>query len=271
MEMFAAGKGNYGPIIIIADNLAEAWERAVISIMQGGVRKFVDAPDYKTNTIESQMFLYVKNPFSKPRIHPSCALPIEQADDYAKNVIFGMSPEKENKHDYTYYSRLRKRRECPVIVDLPNVIEGEELRKKAQEMCKGKCMIEVLDQVQKVIDTLKADKTRRSCVMNTWYPLRDLEKFGPRAKTSSPCLVTMQPQIIENKLHLIVTMKTNDLYSAWPLNAYAFTELQKYMAEQIGVGLGSYTHFSVSMQIYEEMFEIAEELVKNPILTKNIK
>ena len=210
----------------------------------------------------------MKNPFAEPRIHPSCALPIEQADEYAKNVIFGMPPEKENKHDYTYYSRLRKHRECPVIVDMPNIIEGEELKRKAQEICKGECKIEVLDQVQKVIDTLKEDKTRRSCVMHTWYPLRDLEKFGPRAKTSSPCLVTMQPQIIDNKLHMIVTMKTNDLYSAWPMNAYAFTALQKYMAEQIGVGLGSYTHFSVSMQIYEEMFEIAEGLVKNPVLTK---
>ena len=268
MDEFAAGKGNYGPIIIVADTLGEAWEKAVISIMTGGVKKFVDAPDYKTNTVESQMFLYVKDPFKEPRIHPSVMLPKEQADEYASNIINGMPVEKENKHDYTYFSRLRKHRECPVIVDLPNVIEGEELKKKANELCGGQCKVEVLDQIQKVIDTLKDDKTRRSCVMNTWYPLRDLEKFGPRAKTSSPCLVTMQPQIIENKLHMIATMKTNDLYSAWPLNAYAFTEVQKYIADAVGVGLGSYTHFSVSMQVYEEMFEMAEELVNNPVLTK---
>ncbi|MFH0832713.1 MAG: thymidylate synthase [Candidatus Aenigmatarchaeota archaeon] len=265
---FLAGAGNYGPIVINAETLGEAWEHAVIAIMTGGVKKFVDAPDYKTNTIESQMFLYIKNPFAEPRIHPSVALPLEQAQEYANNVIYGMPIEKENKHDYTYFSRLRRHRECPVIVDLPNIVEGAELKKAANEICNGQCKVELLDQVQKVIDTLKDDPSRRSCVMHTWYPLRDLEKFGPRAKTSSPCLVTMQPQIIDGRLHMIATMKTNDLYSAWPLNAFAFTELQKYIAKEVGVETGSYTHFSVSMQIYEEMFEMAQELVDNPILTK---
>jgi len=65
-----------------------------------------------------------------------------------------------------------------------------------------------------------------------------------------------------------VIMKTNDLFSAWPENAYAFTELQKYMAKEIGVEVGSYTHFSVSMQIYQDIYEYANELVNNPVLTK---
>ena len=72
----------------------------------------------------------------------------------------------------------------------------------------------------------------------------------------------IQPQIVENKLHLYVVMKTNDLFNAWPLNAFAMTELQKYMAEQIGVGVGSYNHFSISMNIYEDVYDLARELMK---------
>jgi len=54
---------------------------------------------------------------------------------------------------------------------------------------------------------------------------------------------------------MFVVMKTNDLYNAWPENAYAFTALQKYMAKELGVETGTYTHFSVSMHIYKDMFE----------------
>jgi thymidylate synthase len=55
-----------------------------------------------------------------------------------------------------------------------------------------------------------------------------------------------------------VVMKTNDLFSAWPGNAYAFSALQKYIADQLGIGVGHYTHFSVSMQVYEEVYEAAK-------------
>jgi thymidylate synthase len=68
----------------------------------------------------------------------------------------------------------------------------------------------------------------------------------------------MHPQVVEDKLHMNVVMKTNDLYSAWPGNAYAFSALQKYIADQLGIGVGHYTHFSVSMQVYEEVYEAAK-------------
>ena len=81
-------------------------------------------------------------------------------------------------------------------------------------------------------------------------------------KTSSPCLVLIQPQLLNNKLHFFVLMKTNDLYNAWPLNAYAFVELQKYMADQLGCEVGSYNHFSVSMHVYEDVWDVVNELIK---------
>ena len=65
----------------------------------------------------------------------------------------------------------------------------------------------------------------------------------------------LYPQLVDGKLHMFVVMKTNDLYNAWPENAYAFTALQKYMADELGVETGTYTHFSISMQIYKDMYE----------------
>jgi thymidylate synthase len=115
--------------------------------------------------------------------------------------------------------------------------------------------------VKKAIETFKQDPTRRSVVMHTWIPMRDLEKFTMERKaTSSPCLVMIHPQITEGKLHFFVVMKTNDLFNAWPGNAFAFSSLQEYMAKEIGVPIGTYNHFSVSMQVYEDMYDQARKL-----------
>ena len=104
----------------------------------------------------------------------------------------------------------------------------------------------------------------------SWIVARDSIKFGPkREKTSSPCIVLIQPQIAEEKLHLFVYMKTNDLFNAFPLNAYAMTELQRYMAKEIGVDVGSYTHFVSSMNLYEDVYELAEEVVKSESKTSS--
>jgi hypothetical protein len=113
--IFVAGEGNYGPIIIVADNLAEAWEKAVIAIMSGGYSRFVKAPEYQINTKECQMFIQVNNPMAEPRLHPSSIFQREMAEEYVKNFINGMKDaNKENEHDYSYYGRLRCYPDCEV-------------------------------------------------------------------------------------------------------------------------------------------------------------
>lgn len=268
--IFVEGKNKYGPIIIIAENLGEAWEKAVIAVIKGGYPKFVQAPDYQTNTRECQMFLHIKNPLAEPRLHPNSVLDRSTTEEYTRNFIHGMADsQKENQHDYSYYGRLRCYPDCEVRADWPNVAKQEQTQEIVNKLSGGRCIVRLMDQVQMAIDTFKRDQTRRSVVLHTWIPMRDLDKFSPkREKSSSPCLTQIQPQINDGKLHFNVIMKTNDLFNAWPENAFAFTALQKWMAEQIGVAAGHYTHYSISMQIYEDMFPMAEELANNPVLTK---
>lgn len=246
----------YHPIIIEAETLGEAWEKAVVSMMCNGFDRWVEAPEYKTTTKDCPMFIHVRSPMKEPRVSPKAPTSKEMLKEYAKNLIYGMG-EKEKEFDYTYYSRLRCYPDCKVRAWLPNVTKSEEeLKEEVRKISNGKCIVRRIDQVKKAIEIFKRDPTRRTVVMHTWIPMRDLEKFGPkREDTSSPCLVLVHPQLVENKLHFNVVMKTNDLFSAWPGNAFAFTELQRYMAERIGVEVGHYTHFSVSMQIYQEAYE----------------
>jgi thymidylate synthase len=251
----------YNTTIIEAETLAEAWEKACITILTKGYSRFVQAEEYKIETKDLPLMIKVKQPFKEPRLHSKSNLDREAAEQYSKNYIHGMGKEQENQFDYTYYSRLRCYPDCKVRAWLPSVTESnEDLQKEVKKISpKGKCIVERIDQVKQAIDLLKKDPTRRTVVMHTWIPYRDLMKFGPREGTSSPCLVLAYPQLVDGKLHMFVVMKTNDLYNAWPGNAFAFSDLQKHIADQLGVETGTYTHFSVSMHIYKDMYEEARK------------
>jgi len=248
----------YKTTIIEAKTLGEAWEKACIKIMKEGHQRFVQAPEYQIETRDLPLMIKVAEPLSEPRLSEKANTTRELADEYAKKFLDGSGKENENSFDYTYYSRLRCYPDCKVRAWLPSVTESdEELKKAVEEISPGrKCLVRRIDQVEKAIKILKKDPTRRTVVMHTWIPFRDLMKFGPkREDTSSPCLLLVYPQLVDGRLHFFVVMKTNDLYNAWPENAYAFTFLQKYIADELKVDTGTYTHFSISMHIYKDMYE----------------
>lgn len=252
----------YETKIITAKTLGEAWEKACILIMREGHDRYVQAPEYKIETKDLPLMIKVSEPFLEPRLSPKAGINREQAEDYSKKLILGSGKEKENSFDYTYYSRLRCYPDCKVRAWLPSVTDSdEELARAVKEISPdGKCVVQRIDQVEKAMKILKKDSTRRSVVLHTWIPYRDLMKFGPkRENTSSPCVLLVYPQLVDDKLHFFVVMKTNDLYNAWPENAYALTSLQKYMSDEMGVKTGTYTHFSVSMHIYKDMYEEARK------------
>ncbi|HJN62320.1 MAG TPA: thymidylate synthase [Candidatus Parcubacteria bacterium] len=252
----------YETKIIEAKNLGEAWEKSCILIMTEGHDRHVQAPEYQIETKDIPLLIKVSDPFSEPRLSNKTNTTKELADEYAKKFLEGSGKENENSFDYTYYSRLRCYPDCKVRAFLPSVTDtDEELAEEIKKISPdGKCVVKRIDQVEKAIGILKKDPTRRTVVMHTWIPYRDLMKFGPkREDSSSPCVLLFYPQLVDGKLHMFVVMKTNDLYNAWPENAYAFTALQKYMADELSVDTGTYTHFSVSMHIYKDMYKEVRE------------
>ena len=89
-------------------------------------------------------------------------------------------------------------------------------------------------------------------------PYKDLSlERSPHA----PCLVTIQPRVVDDRLDFFVTFKSQDLYSAFPSNTYALTKLQEYMAKELGLSTGRYTHLTVSMHIYDSVIDSVEELL----------
>ena len=69
------------------------------------------------------------------------------------------------------------------------------------------------------------------------------------------CLQSIHFAIREDQLNMTVMMRSNDAVQATYMNAVGFIALQKRVAAELNVPVGSYTHISYSFHAYENCFE----------------
>lgn len=112
------------------------------------------------------------------------------------------------------------------------------------------------DQLQKVIDILKIDPNSRRAKININYP-------NPNVDTTKdePCTMSLHFNIRKGELYCTAVMRSNDIWFGFPYDVAFFTELQKYVANQLHVGYGTYTHFAVSMHMYDRDVEKLDPLI----------
>lgn len=66
-----------------------------------------------------------------------------------------------------------------------------------------------------------------------------------------PCTTTWQFLLREGRLHMSVTMRSNDAYYGLPHDVFCFTMIQEMMARRLGVEIGEYLQYVGSMHVYE--------------------
>jgi thymidylate synthase len=111
-------------------------------------------------------------------------------------------------------------------------------------------------QIPFIISELKRNPLTRRAVMN----IRDFEVDSKNADPA--CMQSIQFFIRNNKLHMKVLFRSNDLPEAFFFNSFALIKLQEKIAEELGIEVGSYTHRSNSMHCYEKDFKMLENFVK---------
>lgn len=113
------------------------------------------------------------------------------------------------------------------------------------------------DQVANVIALLKSTPGSRRAVIQL-FNAEDIEKRYPEI----PCTTTLQVLCREGRLHLSVTMRSNDAYFGLPHDVFCFTMIQEMMARTLGLELGEYYHYVGSMHIYDNYLEAAARYVE---------
>lgn len=118
------------------------------------------------------------------------------------------------------------------------------------------------DQIEQVIYKLISEIDAASAVMSLW-DVQDHEKGG------SPCLNHLWLRVVDNELSLTATIRSNDMYMAWPSNAMGLRALQQYIRDEIAkrsdynLNMGPLITISQSAHLYDDTWENADQLIKN--------
>ena len=107
-----------------------------------------------------------------------------------------------------------------------------------------------IDQIQSVLALLRERPSSRRAVVQ----LFNAEDIATHHK-EIPCTTTFQFFIRDDRLHMAVTMRSNDAYIGLPRDVFCFTMIQEMVARALGVCLGEYIHFAGSMHLYQADIE----------------
>ncbi len=113
-----------------------------------------------------------------------------------------------------------------------------------------------INQIKGIIEELKRENFSRRAIAFTW----DVEKDHKNA--NSPCLDLVHALIQNNTVYLTAYLRSNDMYRAWPQNAYGLLKIQKEVAQALNMEIGKLIIISSSAHIYERDFLEAQKIVK---------
>jgi len=112
-------------------------------------------------------------------------------------------------------------------------------------------------QLDRVVAKLKNDPNTRQAVISI-YDGKEIYKY----RHDTPCTTAIQFSVINNKLEMCVTMRSNDLWFGFCNDQYCFSQLHKLVSQRTGYEQGGYYHFAHNMHLY------LPQLNKNGFLQK---
>lgn len=229
------------PLICIqAQNLAEGWERAVIACWEQGAAiptQYDREGDPPSRDVS--LALAIANPFNEPRIHRALPGGIHDLEVYRQEVVLGIHDHwiapQEGKWQYTYHERI-----------------------EAYSLPDGR----VINQLDYVVDALADAPHTRRAQISIWKCWEDAGIHDPA------CLQRMWFRIYGDHLVMSCHMRSNDAFKASYMNMYAFTDLQRLVAERVSerlgreITVGQYNHIVDSYHIYGSYFKEMERFLQ---------
>lgn len=116
-----------------------------------------------------------------------------------------------------------------------------------------------IDQLKKVVETLKTNPRDRRMIVSAWNPLQFDEMALP------PCHYAFQITVIDGKLNLLWNQRSVDTMLGLPFNIASYALLLHLLAKETGLQEGKLVGFLADVHIYENHVEGAkEQLSRDP-------
>jgi thymidylate synthase len=101
------------------------------------------------------------------------------------------------------------------------------------------------DQLNRIVQMLENNPNTRQAAISI-YDGKEIEKYA----TDTPCTYAIQFTILNDKLNMCVTMRSNDLWYGFCNDQFCFSELQRYVAMRLEKEVGEYYHFAHNLHLY---------------------
>ena len=202
--------------VIRAPSIGKAHEQVVKMILEKG---WILRTEDDEATVEfEEVALQVDTPLAGPLVSPHSRFQQKFVEQYATDLLHG----SHSSFEYDYHGRLFD--------------WGERL-------CVDGAPVHI-NQIDYIAEKLRQSPVSRRAIAITWNPVID-EKLD-----DCPCLQLVQCVLRDGKLAMRVIFRSNDMLTAAGANMYALVQLQKSVADRLGVQCGTYTHISLVPHIY---------------------
>lgn len=115
-----------------------------------------------------------------------------------------------------------------------------------------------IDQINNyLIPLLRKDPSSRRAIINIYDPVKD----SNLEKRNAPSIMYLSFRILDNYIHITASIRSSDMFFGWPANIYQVYSIQKYVANELNLNIGSLTTISNTAHIFESDFECVEDLI----------
>ncbi len=118
------------------------------------------------------------------------------------------------------------------------------------------------DQFELFLELLTKKVHTRQAVLNLFSnqkPYYDVRHAIDGDRQDIPCTLSLNFLVRNNKLNLVVTMRSNDIWLGLPYDLFAFCHIQQLVARYLGIDMGWYQHQAMSLHLYDRNAEAFEE------------
>lgn len=212
-------------IFVSGYTFPDAYHNALVALQECGEE--TDCTDWNCKQKEVGLTMLVQDPLCEPMLSAFMPCGPAELEQYRQEMLDGIMDFEvyAGKFPYTYHSRMI-------------------------EWGAG------IDQYRFVCEELKRNPSSRRAVIDFRYNPADIISGDPA------CLQHIQYFIRDGALDCKVLFRSNDAVKATAMNAFALIMLQKRLADELGVEVGTYTHRANSFHAYERDFKALEYAVQ---------
>jgi len=117
---------------------------------------------------------------------------------------------------------------------------------------------EGVDQIQNIIDLIKNRPFSKKMIAVT---AKVKEDWSAVNKGDTPCLTQIVCSVQDGKLFMTTHFRSQDMVHGWPRNVFSLRKLQKLIAGESGIAMGSFVMITHSAHIYSDDYALVEKIL----------